>query len=156
MSTPSQRLQQLNRLLKCLLDNANLPSPMKSDYPFEIFFISPEYIEKTRSELGGLNETFKAMFGWKAAGTTGNGMIEIKESGQGIQAIVGVFQKYMAKYLGDAIIKKWLDDIIAGAEQVYHQANMEVSSVVKPNPSQRYVLRIMSICQSFQTLSKSN
>ena len=129
MPTPVQKLQWLNTLLRNLPDNPNLPSPLpqRSQYPFRNFVIPQDYIEKTESELGGLNEAFKSIFGWQTR-TTGDGIIEIKERGPGIEGIVVVFQRYLEKYPGDQVLEKWLDDIIQGAEQVYKRTKTKVST----------------------------
>jgi hypothetical protein len=123
-----ERLKYLDILLKRLPDEAclPLPPPGKSLYLFQKISIPLEFIERTESELGGLNETLKSAFGWQTR-TTSNGIIEIKERGPGIEAIVRVFKMYLNKYPGDAIIVKWLEDVITGAEHVYNQVNAKVS-----------------------------
>jgi hypothetical protein len=124
-----ERLKYLDTLLKCLPKEAGLqlPPPGKSIYQFQDFSIPPEFIERTESEVGGFNEALKSTFGWQTR-TTGMGLIQIKERGPGIEAIVGVFDMYLNKYPGDAVIVKWLEDVISGAENIYEQVNAKVSN----------------------------
>ncbi|KAK0475761.1 hypothetical protein IW261DRAFT_1492742 [Armillaria novae-zelandiae] len=78
--------------LRVLLSNlpTDLHAPKKGEftrYPFATFCIDQAILECTEGEVRAINESFKAIFGWRTR-TTGDGILDIEEHGKhGIGAI---------------------------------------------------------------------
>jgi hypothetical protein len=128
-SDVQNKLSELKLLLAHL--PAELPSPpaQATKYPFLDFQLDPVFLERTESEVGAINESFKAIFGWDAR-TTGDGIISILERGNNICAVADVLTKYLTLHPRDGILEKWLIDIIAGVKKVYNETQKEVGLVL--------------------------
>ncbi|KAG1887116.1 hypothetical protein F4604DRAFT_1233114 [Suillus subluteus] len=115
-------LDKLNILL------TNLPSqlPLANDYydsqycSFLSFPLDPDILEKTGDEVATLGEQLESVFGWKAR-TSGDSIIPILERGKAICALHGILKLYYEKYPTNDVLKKWVNDITAGAEKVYEK-----------------------------------
>ena len=68
-----------------------------------------------KGEVGALNQAFEVIFGFESR-SKGDGIIPLKEHGPSIYAIVEVLRKYTTKYLSDAILQKWVDDLLKSGE----------------------------------------
>jgi hypothetical protein len=89
------------------------------------FSLDPELMERTGCEVSTLSEQLKRVFGW-AARTTGDGIIPIVERGAAICALHDVFSAFFTKYPDNNVLKKWIIDVMVGAEKVYKTYNIEV------------------------------
>lgn len=98
-------------------------------YPFIGYQPDPDFLAQTEDELGALNETLKAVFGWKTC-STGDGSITIMECGENICAIVNVLGKYLALHPGNAMLNKWIADSSKGAKKVYKETNTDVCILI--------------------------
>lgn len=94
---------------------------------FTEFALDPDLVEKTGSEAGAFNETMKEIFGWKTR-TTDDGVLRFTERGDAVCAMAGVFDEAMTKYRGDAVVEKWLSDIVVGLQKTYEDAGTPVSN----------------------------
>ncbi|KAJ3725292.1 ribonuclease H-like domain-containing protein [Lentinula raphanica] len=117
--------------LRLLLDSLPkaLPSPQRGElpkHPFGTFRPDAAFLERTEDEVGAINESFKAIFGWRTR-TTGDGIIDIKEQGKNsIGAVADLLEGYLKKYKDssgapNAILVKWVEDISKGCEKVIKQ-----------------------------------
>ncbi|KAJ3717409.1 hypothetical protein C8R42DRAFT_724312 [Lentinula raphanica] len=106
-----------------------LPSPQRGElpkHPFGTFRPDAAFLEQTEDEVGVINESFKAIFGWRTR-TTGDGIIDIKERGKNsIGAVADLLKGYLKKYKDssgapNAILVKWVEDISKGCEKVIKQ-----------------------------------
>ncbi|KAK0466701.1 hypothetical protein IW261DRAFT_1445280 [Armillaria novae-zelandiae] len=89
--------------LRVLLSNlpTDLYAPKKGEfthYPFATFCIDQAILECTEDEVGAINESFKAIFGWRTR-TTGDGILDIEEHGKhGIGTVADLLEGYLKKY----------------------------------------------------------
>ncbi|KAK0470905.1 hypothetical protein IW261DRAFT_1612376 [Armillaria novae-zelandiae] len=122
--------------LRVLLSNlpTDLHAPKKGEftrYPFATFCIDQAILECPEDEVGAINESFKAIFGWRTC-TTGNGILDIKEHGKhGIGAVADLLEGYLKKYKDEkgspnAVLVKWVEDISAGCVKIYHTHNKPI------------------------------
>jgi len=112
-------LAQLNILL------SNLPEQLPSaDGPssrygaFLSFGLDADILDRTGDEVATLGEQLEHIFGWKTR-TSGDGIIPILERGNAIRALHPLFEEYYQKYPNNNVLKKWVIDVIAGAEKVF-------------------------------------
>ena len=116
--------------LKLLFDNLPWQLPIKSAAdsaftPFLFFQIDPELLEKTGSEISALSEQLKKVFGWQAR-TTGDGIVPIEERGPAVCALHKVFTEFWERYPENAVLRKWIIDVLRGVEKAYHVQNAAV------------------------------
>ncbi|KAK0477991.1 hypothetical protein IW261DRAFT_1594399 [Armillaria novae-zelandiae] len=122
--------------LRVLLSNlpTDLHAPKKGEftcYPFATFCINQAILECTEDEVGVINESCKAIFGWRTC-TTGNGIIDIEEHGKhGIGTVADLVEGYFKKYRDkkgspNAVLIKWVEDISAGCVKIYHTHNKPI------------------------------
>jgi hypothetical protein len=121
-STSAQQLQELRKLLARLPSSLPEPSAATTRYPFINFEPDLEFLERTESELGAVNESLKSIFGWKSR-TTGDKTLPILERGKNICAVADVLEHYLKLYPGDAILLKWVADLSEAARKVGQAAN---------------------------------
>ena len=122
-------LAHLRTLLRQLPDTLPIGDAASSKYQmFLSFKLDADLLEQTGSEIGALNEQFKAVFGWKTR-TTGDGLLSIDERGPAVCAVVNVLEGFHHRHPDDNIIKKWAVDIAKGATQVYVQHGVMVIQV---------------------------
>ncbi|KAJ6607061.1 ribonuclease H-like domain-containing protein [Mycena sp. CBHHK59/15] len=114
----------------------NLPSalPLKDhgESAFAAFSESPfcldaKYFTLTESEVATISEMLKKSFGWDAR-STGDGIVDITERGPGICSVHRVLSEFCVKYPRDNVLRKWVLDIVAGAEKIYGQFNVQMPS----------------------------
>lgn len=79
-------LSELKMLLTHLPRDLPNPSAKATKYPFLSFQPDPGFLERTESEVGAINESYKTIFGWKTR-TTGDGIIPIVERGKNISSM---------------------------------------------------------------------
>ncbi|KAK0477282.1 ribonuclease H-like domain-containing protein [Armillaria novae-zelandiae] len=129
MQSPTRELAWLRVLLLNL--PTDLHAPKKGEftrYPFATFRIDQAILERTENEVGAINESFKAIFGWRTC-TTGDGILDIEERGKhGISAVADLLEGYLKKYRDkkgspNAVLVKWVEDISAGCVKIYHTHN---------------------------------
>ena len=125
--TVAERLSKLKLLL------TRLPPHHKADCPYDkpheynfCNFLTDKEKENDLRPVGAFNEAMKAIFGWKTR-TTGDGFIHICPWGPPITSIVDVLQNWTTKFFRDAVVEKWLDDVIVGVELVYTLNDIKVS-----------------------------
>lgn len=141
-TTPAAIDEKL-RVLEALTRNlpTSLPSPEANDsiyYGFTNFALDPDVIERVESEAGAFNEAMKGIFGFQTR-TTGDGILNITERGPAICASVDVFRWAMAKFPGDAVVEKWLVDVITGLKKTYEDAGVPVSSGMNSESERGYL-----------------
>ncbi|KAF9521628.1 hypothetical protein CPB83DRAFT_900472 [Crepidotus variabilis] len=110
--------------LKLLLDNlpTQLPEHLDGTSKFTDFLnfsLDRDLLENTGSETSTLSEQLKRVFGWQSR-TTGDGIVPILERGDAVCAVHGVLLSFWEKYPQDAVLQKWIQDIVEGAEKAYH------------------------------------
>ncbi|KAG1858572.1 hypothetical protein F4604DRAFT_1684968 [Suillus subluteus] len=86
----------------------NLPSQLP---------LADNYYDSPGDEVATLGEQLESVFGWKAW-TSGDGIIPILEHGKAICALHGILKLYHKKYPTNNELKKWVNDITAGAEKI--------------------------------------
>jgi hypothetical protein len=114
---------------------ANLPTQLprkdgaESRYQaFLSFGLDPDILEKTGDEVATLGEQLEGVFGWKTR-TSGDGVIPILERGNAIRKLHPILKQYHEKYPNNNVLKKWIHDVIKGAEKVYNTHNVPVCSM---------------------------
>jgi hypothetical protein len=105
------------------------PDPTQTRYPFSSFIPDPESIELFGNEVGVINQMFEVTFGYQAQ-SDGDGIITLVERGKGICAVVGLLEKYSETYPRDAILYKWVDDLLKAAEKAFRCEKIEVSACI--------------------------
>ena len=137
------------QLLELLVQNLPdaLPSPPVEQSAYSIFLnfsLDLDFLERTEDEAGACNEIMKAIFGFEAR-TTGDGILTITECGPSVCAMVDIFAWMLDKFKGNAVIEKWLDDIIAGLQKTYNNTGIPVSQL---GTTQVVLLIILNHCRS--------
>jgi hypothetical protein len=111
-------------LLRHLLNNLPSNIPLGSThYSFNQFKgLDPDWVENTGSNAGALNHELEIMFGsWHA------GSIQFHEQGPSLTAVVDVLATYITGMdKEEAILMKWVEDLIAGAHTAFLDAGIEV------------------------------
>ncbi|KAK0489221.1 hypothetical protein IW261DRAFT_1589351 [Armillaria novae-zelandiae] len=111
-------------------------------YPFATFCIDQAILECTEDEVGAINESFKAIFGWRTC-TTGDSILDIEERGKhGIGAVADLLEGYLKKYRDkkgtrpNAVLVKWVEDISAGcsSSHIYLLKVGNTSDVLELDP----------------------
>ena len=116
----NQQLDRLHLLLHSLPTQLPDFDSRTSCYaPFLDFSLSADLIEKTGSETSALSEQLKEVFGWQTQSSGDDSIVSILECSKGICALHSVLTTFSQRYPKDAILNKWIDDIIAGAEKVF-------------------------------------
>ena len=127
--TVAERLAKLKLLLTDLPGHVQVDCPydVPRTYDFRSFSVDADKAQESElGPVGAFNEAMKGIFGWKTR-SHGTGLIHLCPRGPPIISIVDVLQKWTNQHLGDAIIEKWMDDIIAGTEFVYISNDVPVS-----------------------------
>ncbi|KAK0465663.1 hypothetical protein IW261DRAFT_1613415 [Armillaria novae-zelandiae] len=89
-------------------------------------------IQRLKEPDLAINESFKAIFGWRTR-TTGDGILDIEEHGKhGIGAVADLLEGYLKKYREkkgspNAVLVKWVEDLSAGCVKIYHTHNRPVN-----------------------------
>lgn len=122
VSATTRELRELRKLLACLPSSLPEPGPEATRYPFIGFEPDLEFLERTESELGAVNESLKAAFGWKSR-SSGDKIIPIFERGKHICAVADVLEHYLAAYPGDAVLMKWVADLSDAARKAIQNGN---------------------------------
>ncbi|KAF8153914.1 hypothetical protein B0H34DRAFT_799839 [Crassisporium funariophilum] len=127
-----QSLAPILDKLHVLLENLpnQLPSkpvngPDASHYASLVGYQPDEdLVELTGSKAGALNMHLERLFG-HAARSMGDGTLLILERGPSVCALYYILYKHCNKYPNDNMLKKWVIDVVKGAEKVYntHQIN---------------------------------
>jgi hypothetical protein len=121
-SATTRQLRELRRLLARLPSSLPEPGPEATQYPFVGFQPDLEFLERTESELGAVNESLKAAFGWKSR-SSGDKIIPIVERGKHICAVADVLERYLAAHPGDAVLMKWVADLSDAARNAIQKGN---------------------------------
>ncbi|KIJ23610.1 hypothetical protein M422DRAFT_275773 [Sphaerobolus stellatus SS14] len=110
------RLGTLRGVLDGLPTSLPLIEPSKSKYSFVGFEPDPDLVEETGCISGAINKTFEIIFDWKSR-MEGDRIIPIMERGPGIAAVVDVLEAAISKEPGDAVLEKWVNDLILSAQR---------------------------------------
>ena len=111
------RLETLWQLLANLPEN--LPQPEQTQYPFhpsENFFLDAEEVEDN-GKVRALNRLLENTYGFQSC-SQGDGIIPIFEHGPSICAVANILEIFVLKFPSDAVLTKWVDDLIAAAKKV--------------------------------------
>ncbi|KIL56618.1 hypothetical protein M378DRAFT_89071, partial [Amanita muscaria Koide BX008] len=92
------------------------------------FTLDPDLLEKTGSEVSALSEHLKRVFGWDAR-TRGDGIVPFMERGIAVRALHPVLADFLTRYPEDNVLKKWIVDVLKGAEKVYSGLDVPVPTV---------------------------
>ncbi|OCB87760.1 hypothetical protein A7U60_g5083 [Sanghuangporus baumii] len=120
-------LQELTRQLTCLgsniLDGSN-------HYNFQNFAYDPSEAADIGEE-GAVNHTLEVILAPKGRGKG----IEFKEKGPGLMAVVDVLRYYNKKYEGNAVLQKWVRDLLdaaikSGEAVICNENNIPVDPVL--------------------------
>jgi hypothetical protein len=116
--------------LKLLIENLPRQLPVKTaaESAFATFLdfrIDPDLLERTGCEVSALSEQLKRVFGWNAR-TTGDGIVSITERGNAIRAMHKVLSDFWERYPENSVLRKWISDVLEGAEKAYKVYNMAV------------------------------
>jgi hypothetical protein len=123
-------LSRLGVLLTRLPFQLPNPSPSHSQYSsFVNFSLDPDYLEKTGDEVATLGEQLEQVFGWRAR-TTGDGIIDIEERGEAICALQPLLLGFYKRFPSNSVLQKWIVDILAGVEKVFHRFQVPVCSFI--------------------------
>ncbi|KAG0698210.1 hypothetical protein DFH29DRAFT_1019310 [Suillus ampliporus] len=129
--SPEEFSALLDRLKHLL---ANLPSQMPLENgsdslygSFLSFNLDPDILDKTGDEVATLGEQLEHIFGWRTR-TSGDGILQIRERGKAIRALHPILKEYYEKYPSNNVLKKWVIDVIAGAEKAYETHGIAVST----------------------------
>ncbi|KAJ7608836.1 ribonuclease H-like domain-containing protein [Mycena polygramma] len=127
----SQKALDLLGLLLLNLPSA-LPVKNQDDSAFAAFSAIPfcldkKYLALTEDEPATISEMLKRCFGWDKR-STGDGIVDIAERGPAICAVHRVLGDFCAQYPGNSVLRKWVLDIVAGAEKVYKQYDVQMAS----------------------------
>ena len=120
-------LQELQQILENL--PTSLPEPAATDSRFGHFigFVpDPDDVEDIGTVEGAVNRALEVAFG---ADARSKGILSINERGPGICGLIDALRVYKNACVNpesDAILLKWIEDIRAGAEAVYKQADKQV------------------------------
>jgi len=71
-----------------------------------------------KSGITDVSEHLKVVFGWQAR-TTGDGIVPFTERGGSVCAMYPVLVDFWKRNSDNSVLKKWILDIIQGAEKVY-------------------------------------
>jgi hypothetical protein len=111
---------------------ANLPEQLPASDSFFSrygaflsFALDPDILEKTGDEIATLSEQLEGIFGWDAR-TSGDGIIPIVERGKAICALHHILKEYHEKFPDNNVLKKWVLDVIAGAEKAFMTCGVAV------------------------------
>ena len=111
---------------------ANLPEQLPSSDSFFSrygaflsFTLDLDILEKTGDEIATLGEQLEGVFGWNAR-TSGDGVIPILERGKAICALHPILKEYHEKFPDNNVLKKWVLDVIAGAEKTFTACGVAV------------------------------
>ncbi|KAF6748269.1 ribonuclease H-like domain-containing protein [Ephemerocybe angulata] len=127
---------RLHRLLHSLPNQLPERSPSSSKYgSFLDHSLDLDIFEKTEDEVATVSEQLKRVFGWDTR-SSGDGIVSIEERGEGICAIEGFLRHWHEKYPEDNVLKKWIIDILRGAEKVYRDHGQEIPADVSGGASQ--------------------
>ncbi|KAK7041308.1 hypothetical protein R3P38DRAFT_2440761, partial [Favolaschia claudopus] len=116
-------LSTIINLVESDLVRLALPHKATHDSEFEAFSVVPfcldeKYLELTEDECSTISEMLKRSFGWNAR-TTGDCIVEIKERGPAICSLYPVLRDFNVKHPRNNVLRKWVLDIIEGAEKIY-------------------------------------
>ena len=116
--------------LKLLIENLPWQLPVKAAAEsafatFLVYRIDPELLELTGCEVSALSEQLKRVFGWNAR-TTGDGIVSITERGDAVRAMHKVLTEFWERHPENSVLRKWISDILKGAEKAYELHNIAV------------------------------
>ena len=126
----TQQLSELRNILRNLPES--LPDvPHSQKFPFQNYSgPSEESFELVGSISGAINRDLEIAFGFNAR-SSGDGTLPITERGASVCALVDVLEKYQQACddpESDGILLKWIEDVRAGAQKAYVDAQKPVSS----------------------------
>lgn len=113
------------RLLRIYLSNLPLPpltAANGSRYGFDSFGLSDVDVEDM-GEVGAVNHELEVRIGMRAHG------LNFTESGPGLVSVVTVLEEYLALHPEDALLVKWLDDLLHAATTYYTSHRLSVRSL---------------------------
>ncbi|KAM6503573.1 hypothetical protein JOM56_000516 [Amanita muscaria] len=138
--------------VKLLLDNfpdqlPEKPAQKSKFADFLNFTLDPDLLEMTGSEVSTLSEHLKRVFGWDAR-TRGDGIVPFMERGIAVRALHPVFADFLTRYPEDNVLKKWIIDVLKGAEKVYLELGVPVreSTTGIPRSVANKVTEIYNTC----------
>ncbi|KAJ7820574.1 hypothetical protein B0H14DRAFT_2833546 [Mycena olivaceomarginata] len=117
-----QALAHLEPLLFNLPSDLPLKDARESTFavfcPASRFVLDEKYFSLTECEVSTLSEMLKR--------STGDGIVNIAEQGPAICAVHTVLRDFYVRHPGNNVLRKWVLDIIAGAEKVYTEFGVEM------------------------------
>ncbi|KAG8794170.1 hypothetical protein FRC12_000350 [Ceratobasidium sp. 428] len=118
----TSRLTLLRELLVHL--PVSIPLSEGTYYPFQNFQIDERWVENTGSPQGAVNHALEVAFGSRAERIQSGGLpVAFEHRGVDLECVVDVLTKYLTGDSGlDALLLKWLDDLIASAKPLVHTA----------------------------------
>ncbi|KAG8704959.1 hypothetical protein FRC09_003230 [Ceratobasidium sp. 395] len=118
----TSRLTLLRELLVHL--PVSIPLSEGTYYPFQNFQIDERWVENTGSPQGAVNHALEVAFGSRAERIQSGGLpVAFEHRGVDLECVVDVLTKYLTGDSGlDALLLKWLDDLIASAKPLVNTA----------------------------------
>ena len=128
-----EELVEILTQLKCLLSNLPSKLPLRDALQLQVQYLPQapiwtlEILDRTGDEVATLCEQLERIFGWEAR-TTGDCIITIVERGPTIcKALHPILWKtYSEKYPENNMLKKWVIDVVVGAEKVFRMYQVPV------------------------------
>ena len=117
------KLHKLRVYLDNLPDSLPFREEAESDYAFHYFGFGNSDEEDYGLE-GAVNRQFEVRLGHRRDGPVG-----LKERGPGLSAVIIVLENYLTELPKSVILKKWVDDLILSAHQVFENAKHPVSCI---------------------------
>ncbi|KAG8738059.1 hypothetical protein FRC12_016926 [Ceratobasidium sp. 428] len=118
----TSRLTLLRELLTHL--PASIPPAEGTYYSFQDFQIGEQWVENTGSPQGAVNHALEVAFGSRAERIqSGSLPVIFEHRGVNLECVVDVLTKYLTGNSElDALLLKWLDDLIASAKPLVKTA----------------------------------
>ncbi|KAJ4500079.1 ribonuclease H-like domain-containing protein [Lentinula lateritia] len=133
LRTIPEKLERLESFIRNLPNTLPVQPIEQSKYAMLMNLTLPAELVEDKGEPGAFSHLMKDIFGWRA--DTSDGIITIEERGPALLGSVSVFREMTTKYAKNAVIEKWLDNILVGLEKVFSKSNIPLPTSGSSTPS---------------------